>query len=278
MLCPKGSNAMKALELYEEGHLENAIQEAIKQVKEHPTDVRSRYLLIVLLCYDGQWEKADRQLQTLSTQHPDTAMTVALLRQLIRGELCRVEFEESGRVPEFATEPSEQIQLHLKASICIREGDTQQASDLLAEAEEKTGPLGGSLNGKEFNGFRDLDDLIAPVFEVLTSTGKYYWVPHNEVISLEFPEAKSLSDLLWRPVQLTVLNSPPGAVYMPSLYVGSSKSEDQAIRLGRATDWSSEAGPCRGSGLRMLMIGEEAVPFMEVRRLELGNSAQVEKP
>ena len=73
------------------------------------------------------------------------------------------------------------IELHLEASICLREGDQAKAAQLLAEAEESRPHPTGTCDGKPFDDLRDLDDLVAPVFEVLTSTGKYYWIPMERV-------------------------------------------------------------------------------------------------
>lgn len=270
---------MTAQELYEAGRLSAAIEAALSEVKSKPTEVGRRYQLVILLCYNGELERADRQLDMLSTQHPDSAMGVALLRQLIRAELCRQEFHTAGRVPEFTDEPTELIKRHLQASICLREGEEGEAVKLLAEAEAERPQMMGVCDGQPFEDLRDLDDLLAPVFEFLTSSGKYYWVPIGDVTKLEMPPPGSLADLLWRPVQLTVLNQPPGAVYMPTLYVGSEQDEQENIRLGRATQWlGGEGAPVRGRGLRMLMVGDQARPILNIEHLEMKPVCSQESP
>jgi len=270
---------MTAQDLYEAGQLSAAIEAALSEVKSKPTEVSRRYQLVVLLCFNGELERADRQLDMLSTQHPDSAMGVALLRQLIRAELCRREFHTAGRVPEFTDEPTELIKRHLKASICLREGEAGEAANLLAEAETERPRIVGVCDGQPFEDLRDLDDLLAPVFEALTSSGKYYWIPIRAVTSLEMPPPGSLADLLWRPVRLTMLNQPPGAVYMPTLYVGSDQDEQENIRLGRATQWlGGEGAPVRGRGLRMLMVGEQARPILDIGHLEIKPEAGQESP
>ncbi len=260
---------MTAQELYDSGRLIEAIEAAFSEVKTKPTEVSRRYFLVVMLCYNGELERADRQLDILSTQHPDTAVGVALLRQLIRAELARHEFHTAGRVPEFSAEPTELLKLQLQASICLREGQEQDAADLLTEAEGKRPQIAGTCDGHEFADLRDLDDLLAPVFEFLTSTGKYYWIPVSDVTSLEMLKPESLADLLWRPVRLSVKKGPPGAVYMPTIYAGSGQDEQESIRLGRATDWlGGENGPIRGRGLRMLLVGDDARPILDIQRME----------
>jgi type VI secretion system protein ImpE len=259
---------MTALELYEAGQLSEAIPAALAEVKSRPTEFSSRFLLIVLLCFNGELERADRQLGILSTQNPDAAVAAALLRQLIRAELCRQEFLTAGRVPEFTAPPPENIQLHLKASICIREGQLQEAADFLAQAEQMRAPVAGVCDGQEFGDFRDLDDLFAPVLEALTTTGKYFWIPISDITGLEFSEPQSLADLLWRPVHLTIRSGLPGAVYVPTLYCGSGQAEKDTIRLGRETDWTQgEQAPIRGQGLRMFLVGDDASSIMDVRQL-----------
>jgi type VI secretion system protein ImpE len=268
-----------AQDLYEAGRLNEALAAALSEVKSKPTEVARRYQLVMLLCYNGELERADRQLDMLSTQHPETAMGVALLRQLIRAELCRREFHTAGRVPEFTDEPTALIKLHLLASICLRVGAASEAADLLAEAEAERPRMVGVCDDQPFEDLRDLDDLLAPVFEALTSSGKYYWLPIREVTSLEMPSPESLADLLWRPVRLTLQNGPPGAVYMPTLYVGSAQDEQEDIRLGRATEWLGGAGtPVRGRGLRMLMVGDEARPILDIGHLEMQPADGQEAP
>ena len=39
-------------------------------------------------------------------------------------------------------------------------------------------------------------------------------------------------------------------------------------KLGRETEWTQGEGPVRGIGLRLLLVGEEAVPLTELGALE----------
>ena len=255
-------------ELYEAGELSRAIEAGLKEVKAKPLDVTSRYRLVLLLCYNGELERADRQLTILSTQNPDAAIGTALLRQLIRADLARDEFHRQGRVPEFMGEPNELMKMHLKASIYLREGATSEAADLLSEAEKQRTEISGNCDGQDFDDLRDLDDLFAPILEALTSTGKYFWIPLSEIISLEFQTPESLADLIWRPMRLMVQNEPPGAVYLPTLYVGSSQDDDELIQLGRTTKWLGlESPPVRGLGLRMFLIGDDSKSILDINQL-----------
>ena len=76
------------------------------------------------------------------------------------------------------------------------------------------------------------DDLTAGVLEVVTSTGKYYWIGLEQIIRLEFAPPKTVRDLLWRQADLEVKKGPTGVVYIPVLYPGSAQHEDDQRATG----------------------------------------------
>src|SRR5690606_19309297 len=127
------------------------------------------------------------------------------------------------------------------------------------EAEQIRPAYAGSCDGVAFASFRDLDDRVAGVLELITSTGKYYWVPWGQIESLEFEPPKVPLDLMFRKTQINVRGGPEGEVYIPTRYVaGADERLDDALLLGRATDWiGQEGGFVRGHGLRCLLVGEE---------------------
>jgi type VI secretion system protein ImpE len=140
---------------------------------------------------------------------------------------------------------------------------------LLAKADEAHAASPGTAGGKAFDDLRDLDDLIASVFEVLTPTGKYYWVPINRVRVLEFRAPECTRDLLWRPARMAVEDGPDGEVYLPALYISSHASPDDRVRLGRVTEWQGGDGtPVRGLGQRMFLVGEDAQGIGDLGSLE----------
>jgi type VI secretion system protein ImpE len=94
---------------------------------------------------------------------------------------------------------------------------------------------------------------------VLTTTGKYYWVPLDRVVSLAFQPPADARDLLWRPAEIVVHDGPTGTVFLPVVYPSSDSSADESLRLGRATDWRMEAeGLVLGVGQRMFLFGNAA--------------------
>jgi type VI secretion system protein ImpE len=259
---------MNASEYYQAGQLDEATAAATDDVKRHPTDVSRRGLLAELLCFAHQWQRADVQLEALAQQDTKAALVVALLRQLIRAEQARQQFFHEGRLPEFLEPPPEHLKLHLEASIRDREGAAAEAAALLARAEAVRPPLTGVCNGERFEGLRDLDDLLSPLFEVLTSTGKYYWIPMERVESVEFFPPERPRDLLWRRAHMIVRGGPDGEVFLPALYPGANAEPDGLLRLGRRTEWrGGEGTPVRGAGQRVFLAGETDRAIMELQEI-----------
>jgi type VI secretion system protein ImpE len=262
------TSATAAREHYQAGKLDEAVSEALKSVKEAPTDPGRRHLLAELLCFSGDLERADTQLDALSHQQPDVIPALALFRHLIRAEQHRRQFYSEGRVPEFVGLPSEDLKLRLEASIRLREGKTAEAAALLEQAEAGRPRVAGECDGKAFADFRDLDDLTASFFEVATANGKYFWIPFEKVELLEFKSPARPRDLLWRSAHIQVREGPDGEVYLPTVYAGTHAAGDSAAKLGRATDWTGgEGAPTRGVGLRTFLVGEEDKTILQIQKM-----------
>ena len=260
------------MELYEAGRLDDAVEASLAMVKAKPADVGLRFQLAELCCIAGNLDRADRQLDTVSNQDPQAAIGAALLRQLVRAELARRECFLKGRVPEFLGEPSEKLKAHLQALTLYREGDVAAAVAALEPLNEISNlrqPI--KVNGAEVDDLRDLDDLLSPVLEVHTTTGKYFWVDWNQILALEIQPPKRPFDLLWRQASLSIQSGPDGEVYLPAIYLepDPDAATDANLQLGRGTDWiDSGDGMVRGRGQRMLLAGEQDMPFMELQTIE----------
>jgi len=265
--------AMKGSELFAAGDLTGAVVALTDEVKRNPTDQKSRGLLAECLCLAGDLERADKQLDVLSNQDMGSAPALALFRQVIRAELARREFYAEGRLPEFLAAPTPLLKKHLEASILLRDGETQQAERLLAQAEEERQPSAGVCNGASFDDFRDLDDLSACLLEVLTTTGKYYWIPIESVESMEFRPPERPRDLLWRRVHLIVKDGPDGEIFIPAIYADPKGLGTDQSRLGRMTDWVRNGdAPVLGVGQRTFLVGEAALPIMELETITFGKT------
>jgi type VI secretion system protein ImpE len=263
---------MNTQEFYEAGQLDEAVSAAVAEVKQHPADAGKRTLLAELLCFTGDLERADKQLDAVGKTDPDAMIVISMFRHLLRAETARREFYDQGHVPEFVDKPSEEMQLRLEASIRVRENDLQGAAELLGKAEEMRPAVACQCDGKAVDDFRDLDDLSSSFFEVLTSNGKYYWIPINRVETVEFRVPQRPRELLWRPAHMVVRGGPDGEVFLPTLYAGSHAKSDDRLRLGRFTDWEGEQGePVRGVGQRMYLCGDQDRSMLELKQISIEN-------
>jgi type VI secretion system protein ImpE len=152
----------------------------------------------------------------------------------------------------------------------LRAGRPAEAVKLLDEAEEKRVPLHGVCDGAPFDDLRDLDDLTADVFEVLTSTGKSYWIPFERVVSIEFRAPARPRDLLWRRAAMSVKDGPDGEVFIPAVYADPDGVAGDPAKLARVTEWrGGDGSPLRGVGHRTYLVGEEARPILDIRTLHI---------
>jgi type VI secretion system protein ImpE len=270
----EAKNSMTPYELFQQEKLDEAIELAIAGVKSKPAEIDGRLMLCDLLCMAADWSRVDKQLDVLSRQDPELSVGISLYRHLIRAETARKQFFEQGRLPEFAEDVSEVMQYHLRASIALREGVMSEARDLLEQAEALRRPLSGTCDGDNFSDFRDLDDLTSSFLEVLTSTGKYYWVALEKIETLEFQKPRQLRDLVWRPTSMTIRGGPDAVVYVPVRYYGSHDSDDPAIRVGRGTGWiENPDGPTRGIGQRMFLVNEDDRSIMSIGTIAINDVA-----
>lgn len=261
---------MTASDLFRAGQLKEAIGAALAEVRDRPTEPGPRLFLSELLCFSGELERADNHLDAVGQGDPQIMPWILTFRQLIRAEQSRRDLFTQGRLPEFLTRPEGSVKLLLEATIRAREGALQEAALLLDQAEEARPRVKGTCDGNRFHDFRDLDDQLSCILEVLTSLGAYYWIPISQVESIEFHEPVRARDLFWRRTHLVVRDGPDGEVYIPVLYPGAADETDDKIRLGRQTDWrGGDATPVRGVGQRTFLVDEEARSIMELKAMTL---------
>jgi type VI secretion system protein ImpE len=255
-------------ELFHDGKLREATIAAVDSVRLNPTDSARRLLLAQLLCFSGEFDRADGHVDAATTNDPKGVLSLLGFRQLIRAEQARQEFFHSGRVPEVLSAPDEIVKLTLEASVHAREGELRRAAETLGQVEDLRPKLSGVCDGQPFEDFRDLDDLTCCVLEVLTVKGDYYLVPFDRVESLEFHAPEYPRDLLWRRAHLVVRDGPDAEVFIPVLYPGAARNADDLVRLGRATDWTGGDGePVRGVGQRTFLVGDQARTILELHSL-----------
>jgi type VI secretion system protein ImpE len=259
-------------ELFRAGRLGAAVEAANQAVRKAPGDLGARVLLAELLLFSGNLQRADTILDAAAQADPAAAVVVAEFRQLLRADTARRQLRSDGRVPEFLDQPGPGLQAALQAWVALRGGDGEAAARHAREAEQQRPRAAGRSGDADFDDFRDADDLSAGYFEVLTTTGKYYWIPTERVASVEFHPPKRPRDLMWRRASMSVHNGPDGDVYVPVIYAGDTGEAADEIRLGRATDWVEQTGGLViGRGQRTFLAGEQALGIMELTSLSFGS-------
>lgn len=261
-----------ASDILKQGSVTDAIAAATETVKNNPKDLQHRWLLAELLIISGDLERAEKQFEALVTLDPRTAIASTPLRQLIRAESARRQCFDKGRVPELLDGANESLRAKLQLFVAVRAGDNATAAELTKQTEIVRPALPGKLRmaGDEvtFEDFRDLDDLTSDIFEVLTYTGKYYWIEMSRVSCIKFEAPTRPLDLIWRKAQMEVRDAFDAEVYLPAVYATLTNSDDES-RLGRRTEWiENDGGAVRGVGRRCYAInGESDIDMMAIEQI-----------
>jgi type VI secretion system protein ImpE len=231
---------MTARELYHAGQLGAAIQALSAELRDNPMDARRRTFLFELLCFAGDYGRAEMQLDVLAVLGPDAATGALLYRAALHADRMRNDLFEKKDYPE---------------------------------VRSNVQPVAGTLNGKPFESLEDADPRIGPRLEIFAA-GQCMWLPLEHVASVKMEAPKRLRDLLWAPA--LVLTGPAfkgtelGEVLMPVLSPLSFRHTDDAVKLGRSTVWErQEDGETIPFGQKMLLVDGEDFPVLELRHLEI---------
>jgi type VI secretion system protein ImpE len=229
---------MNATELFRAGKLSEAVLAVSAELRDRPDDAKRRTFLFELLCFAGDYDRAEKHLHVLSQSGPSSEMGVLLYRGVLAAERAR---QETFQKEEYST------------------------------ASEET-PFSGTLNGQPFESLSDADPRIGARLETYAA-GTYLWIPFAHIASLEMQAPRRLRDLLWIPATLRTgpgfKGTELGEVLIPALSPLSWRHPDDAVRLGRATVWDDEIP----YGQKMLVVDGEDVPLLEVRSLKIQPAA-----
>jgi len=259
---------VRAKELLDSNQLSAAIAELTQDVKRHPADNRLRTFLFELLCFAGEYERAERQLDVIGHQNESVGIGIEVYRQLLKADKARQRWFADGLKPTFLLEPPSWIQQQLEAGNRLRGQQTDEAKALLQQAASTSSKLQGTLNGKPFADFRDSDDRLGPVLEVFLREN-YVWLPFEQVKKITIPQPKHLRDLLWTPATIEAGEGAAGDVFLPVLYVGSHSEEDDQLRLGKITDWRGLGdGLAGGAGQKTFLVDNSELSILEIREIE----------
>ena len=231
---------MKAQELFQAGKLDEAVQALGAELRDNPADARRRTFLFELLCFAGEYQRAEKQLDVLSSDGRAAEMGTMLYRAALHAERIRQAIFEQKDYP--ATGPAPES------------------------------PSAGTLNGTPFTFFSDADPRLGARLEVFAA-GDYLWIPFEHISSIELEKPKRLRDLLWSPA--LVRTGPAfkgkelGEVLLPVISPLSWKHANNQVRLGRATEWEDDGtGSVVPLGQKMFAVDEDEIPILEIRKLE----------
>lgn len=231
---------MSAKELFQAGKLAEAIAALNGELRDNPGDANRRTFLFELLCFAGNFDRADKQLDMLmNADNPQAGMGGLLYKSALHAERERQTMFEKGTFP-------------------------------LSSSPAATA---GSWNGTPFLTLEDADPRIGARLEVFAA-GQYMWIPFEHIESIEMPTPKRLRDLLWAPAVVRTRpnaeNVELGEILLPVISPLSWKHSDEEVRLGRATEWEDlESGEQAPIGQKMFLLDGEEVPFLELRQVEI---------
>ena len=238
---------MTVQELLQAGKLPEAIQLLATEVRDRPDDARRRTFLFELLCFAGDYGRAEKHLSLLSDSNADAAMGALMYRSALSAERKRQLFFDEKKY--------------------------QGAAEISKFRS-------GTLNGEKFNSIEDIDPRIGPRLEVFIA-GEYVWLPFAHIGSLTMEEPRYLRDLLW--ASATVTAGPTmegkdfGEVLMPILYPHTSTHERDSVKLGRETDFVlAKEDPIEVPyGQKLFVLDEErSIAILEIRSLQFDDSVQ----
>jgi type VI secretion system protein ImpE len=229
---------MTVQQLFQSGQLDEAVKALTAEVRDDPTDSKRRTFLFELLCFAGDFSRAEKQLDVLSQGGPQSEMGALFYRGALAAEKTRHEMFDKQEYPR-------------------------------PVADAAAPHVSGTINGKAFHSLADSDDRIGGNLEVFVA-GSYMWIPFSLLSSIHISPPKRLRDLLWLPAVVRPSEAfqgrELGEVLLPVLNPFSWRSPDQAIRLGRATAWeedgSDEAVP---KGQKLVLADDVEWPLLELR-------------
>jgi type VI secretion system protein ImpE len=231
---------MNATELYRAGRLDEAITALGVAVREDPLDARLRVFLFELLCFAGEYERAEKQLDALARDDQQAEMGALLYRGALHAERTRQAMFDTGGMLPSTLEPA-----------AVR----------------------GVLNGRPFTTLEDADPRLGARLELFVA-GQYTWLPLAHVESVTMQAPRRLRDLLWAPVMVrpaaAMRSLELGEVLMPVLTPAAWRHPDPLVRLGRATEIETlPDGRPAPAGQKLWLVDDEELPILELRELTI---------
>ena len=231
----------EAERLFRDGKLGAAIDSLQAHLRSNPGDVTGRMFLFELLCFQGDFQRAWKQVDVVDATSEKPALGLDYYKQVIRAEQDRQKQWQAGE----------------------------------HRAEVGNASVSGTLNGEAFRHLEDADPRLGARLEVIVGT-RYFRVPFSELSVLRVTPPRFLRDLVWAPAGVEARQSQfagDSEVLLPSLTPLAWQHPDENVRLGRVTVWEEvESGDEVPMGQKLLLVDGEEFPLLEVRDLVLNVS------
>lgn len=256
---------MTAKELMRAGRLSEARSVLIQEVKSAPGDTGKRTLLFQVLALQGEWEKAAKHLDVVSTQDPTKAVGVQAYLNIVKAELERIKVMDGKLTPSFLPDVPAYFPKYAMYLKALREERFGEARSLLIEIDASLPVVSGTINGESFEGMSDTDAWFYPFLEAFVHD-RYVWIPFDAIRELLIQEARSSFDLIWATASVTTWEGLTMNCVLPVLYPATHLHGDDQVKAGRVTDWVPlGSGLSRGVGQHVFQVGDREMAILEIR-------------
>lgn len=263
---------MSAAEAIRAGNVQEALDRLQQEVRAHPAESKHRIFLFQLLAVRGQWERALTQLNVAGELDPGALVMVQAYRETIQCEALRQEIFAGKRSPLIFGDPAPWLAQLVEALRLSAGGDHASAGRLREEAFAASPASSGRINDIPFAWIGDADSRLGPVLEVVVN-GRYYWAPFHRIRFLRMEAPADLRDSVWMPAHFTWVNGGETVGFIPTRYVETTSTTDDALLLARKTEWNKLAeGAYCGMGQRMMTTDQDDYPLMDIRTIAFDNA------
>jgi type VI secretion system protein ImpE len=260
---------MSAEEHLRNGNLQGALEDLKVRIRKEPEKSRYRIFYFQLLAVLGRWQAALNQLNVLGKLDQATYPMVQTYKAAILCEMIRAEIFTGRKTPLIFGEPLPWMAWLVESLRLTADSQYAQAVELRAQAFDLAEASSGTLDDEPFEWIADADSRLGPVLEVILN-GKYYWVPFQQIRSLNISPPEDLRDLVWLPAQFVWVNGSEAVGLIPIRYPATELADDSTLQLARTTKWREVSeGVYFGLGQRMLATSRDDYSLLEVKCIEM---------
>jgi type VI secretion system protein ImpE len=255
-------------DLIKKGKLAEARSILVAAVKNHPGDTASRTLLFQVLLFLGEWDKAQRHLEVLGAGDVQTEAGIAPYQNLLKCERERIEVVSGKTMPSFLPATPTYFSDYYRACQQLQTNLDGKGQEIYEAMAAQIPQVAGTVNGVEFSGMRNTDDVLAFALEVFAHD-RYFWVPFEAIREIIVTPPQTLLDLMWISASITTWSGLSMNGYLPVLYPDSWKHDNEQVKIGRMTDWFTPSGSCvRGAGQQVFVFGDHDISILELRDIQ----------